>query len=298
MGLVKPPELKKGSLICLVAPARGYNDQAAFLASIKIIERYGYKVLQGKYLDATRQYFAGDEGQRLKDLQWALDHPDAEAIFCYRGGFGTSKLLDQLDFTEFSKYPKWVLGYSDITALHTRLNSLGFQSIHSEMPLNFGKAPKDSLITLFKILDGEGYTFGFQPEINTFQQVEVKGQLIGGNLTVLAEQVGCKLFYPNQQDSTILFLEDCHEPIYRIDRAFTQVRRSGLLKHCKAIMLGEFTKISNPEKYPSSLIEIFQEAEIPLIGFFPSGHAKLNLALPLGREVSILQQDKQVVVKF
>ncbi|MFO7842959.1 MAG: LD-carboxypeptidase [Bacteroidales bacterium] len=300
--MITPPNLKPGDTIGIVAPARKI-EKSDIEAAVKIFEQWGLYIVFGKNLFNQERQFAGTDIERANDLQFMLDDPNIKAIICARGGYGTIKVLPHLDFSRFIKNPKWIVGYSDITALHAHLNqNLGVKTIHGIMPLNF---PRDSIQnraikTLKKALWGNpgDYVVSSHP-FN--RKGEVTGKLVGGNLSVLYSISGSK--YDINMKGKILFIEDLDEYLYHIDRMMMNLKYSGKLENLKGLVVGGMTGMNdNTVAYGRTAYEIIQEAvdeyHYPVCYHFPAGHIPDNLALVLGATVELNITGEGARVKF
>jgi muramoyltetrapeptide carboxypeptidase len=231
-----PKSLTKGDTIAILSTARKIR-QDELAASIAIIQSWGYKVQLGKTIGASQNQFAGDDALRSADVQWAMDDDSIAAIWCARGGYGTVRIVDSLDFAKYTKHPKWLIGYSDITVLHNHLCSLGVTSIHGQMCLELDKRTQESRDTIRGILSGnfKGITHNAVGE-NFRRNGEAKGILIGGNLSVLYAILGST----SEVDFTgkILIIEDLDEMLYHIDRMMQNLKRRGLLAKIAGLIVG------------------------------------------------------------
>ncbi|MGF1636351.1 MAG: LD-carboxypeptidase [Cyclobacteriaceae bacterium] len=287
---IKPPFLKTGDRIIILAPASKVKSEYIETAH-KVFTDWGLKVEYGAHLFSENYKYAGLDNQRLLDLQMALDDNDIKAIICGRGGYGTTKIVDQLDIANFKHNPKWVLGFSDITALHSRIYNAGFQSLHGIMPSFFHhEGISKSLKSLHDALFGVDQTIPSAPHILN-RHGKAAGNLVGGNLALLAHMVGT----PTDIDTSdcILFLEDVGEPLYNIDRMMLQLRRSGKLKAIKGFICGQFSELKEtPETYGKNANEIILEhlegLSIPVCFDFPVGHVALNYTLPVGAKAALM----------
>jgi muramoyltetrapeptide carboxypeptidase len=289
--MITPAILKKGDKIGIVAPARKIQ-MSEIEASIKVFERWGLEVELGKNIFAQHQQFAGTDEQRASDLQEMFDNPEIKAIVCARGGYGTIKTLKHIVFDEFIKNPKWIIGYSDVTALHAHLNqNLGIKTIHGIMPFNFPKdtSENESIKSLKKALFGEPLNYEIEGnDLNRLGKAE--GELIGGNLSVLYSLAGTE--YDINTDGKILFIEDLDEYLYHIDRMMMNLRHGGKLKNLKALIVGGMSDMNdNIVPYGKSANEIIVDAvreyNYPVCFGFPVGHLKTNLALALGSVIKL-----------
>ncbi len=280
--MISPPSLKKGDTIGLVAPARKISEQELKA----IIENRGYKVMKGKYLFASENQFAGSDKQRAANLQQLLENPVAKAVFAVRGGYGSVRIVDKIDFEPLLKNPKWLVGYSDFTVFHNHLINLGLQSLHATMPLNFSDNTPEALNSLFDTLEGKipYYRFISHP-LN--RKGNTTGMLVGGNLSVLYSLMGSHSF----PDTTgmILFLEDLDEYLYHTDRMMVALKRAGILKNLAGLIIGGMTKMNdNATPFGKTAEEIIRESveeyHFPVAFGFPAGHQPDNRALIMGAE--------------
>ena len=277
--MITPIFLTKGSKIALVAPARKIGrDEIA--AAVKWIEEKGFFAVYDDRLFAEYHQLAGDDDFRAGVLQDYLDRDDIDAIFCVRGGYGTIRIVDKLDFTKFAKHPKWIVGYSDVTVLHAKMQQLGYQSIHGTMPINFEKNTKEALESLYETLVGQ------HQMVNGFlATLGMTGQVVGGNLSVLYSMLGSDLF--PETDGKILFIEDLDEYLYHIDRMMMGLKRAGKLANLKALLVGAFSDMhDNTIPFGMTAKEIIfekvKEYGYPIIWDVSSGHIDNNLAIVLG----------------
>ncbi len=274
-----PNYLKKGSKIALVAPARKIErDEIA--AAVKWIEEKGFVAVYDDRLFAEYHQLAGDDDFRASVLQDYLDRDDIDAILCVRGGYGTIRIVDKLDFKKFEKHPKWIVGYSDVTVLHAKMQQLGYQSIHGTMAINFEKNTPEALESLYDALTGKWNA------VETHSRASLHNvPIIGGNLSVLYSMLGSDLF--PETDGKILFIEDLDEYLYHIDRMMMGLKRAGKLANLKALLVGAFTDMhDNTIPFGMTAKEIIfekvKEYGYPVIWDYPAGHVDNNLAIVLG----------------
>lgn len=277
---MKTPEyLKKGSKIALVTPARKIGrDEIA--AAVKWIEEKDFEAVYDDRLFAEYHQLAGNDDFRASVLQEYLDRDDIDAILCVRGGYGTIRIVDKLDFTKFVKHPKWIVGYSDVTVLHAKMQQLGYQSIHGTMAINFEKNTKEALETLYKALVGKHQTDG-----GFLATLGMTGQVVGGNLSVLYSMLGSDLF--PETDGKVLFIEDLDEYLYHIDRMMMGLKRAGKLANLKALLVGAFTDMhDNTIPFGMTAKEIIfekvKEYGYPVIWDYPAGHIDDNRTIIFG----------------
>lgn len=277
---MKTPEyLKKGSKIALVAPARKIGCDE-IVAAVKWIEEKDFEAIYDDRLFAEYHQLAGNDDFRASVLQEYLDRDDIDAILCVRGGYGTIRIVDKLDFTKFVKHPKWIVGYSDVTVLHAKMQQLGYQSIHGTMAINFEKNTKEALETLYKALVGKHQTDG-----EFLATLGMTGQVVGGNLSVLYSMLGSDLF--PETDGKVLFIEDLDEYLYHIDRMMMGLKRAGKLANLKALLVGAFTDMhDNTIPFGMTAKEIIfekvKEYGYPVIWDYPAGHIDDNRTIIFG----------------
>jgi len=286
--MITPPYLQKGDTIAIVATARKHIDDDLKLAK-EFLENWGLKVVVGSSIGLDQNQLAGTDEDRAKDFQKQLNNPNIKAIWCVRGGYGTVRMVDLLDFTTFKTHPKWIIGFSDVTVLHSHLNTLGFESIHGMMPVNIPRATPEAKESLRKALFGESlsYAIPFDP-MNKLGKA--KGELVGGNLSILYSLFGSE----SAIDCTdkILFLEDLDEYLYHIDRMMMNLKRNGCLESLKGIVVGSMTKMKdNDIPWGKNALQIIEEVtktyNIPVVYNFPAGHIPDNRALIFGRQVTL-----------
>lgn len=295
--MIKPPPLKSGDKVALVAPAKTL-EKSYLQQAVETVGNFDVEVIRGNALDQQHFQFAGTDEQRLTDLQRVLDDEHIKAIFCLRGGHGTYRLLHKLNFTRFSRYPKWIIGFSDITYLHVRIQQIGFCSLHGAMPMNYARHNEETepVNTIKQILQHEAITYDITPNpLNKTGQTQ--GIIVGGNLSVL---YGLQAT-PYELDTThkILFLEDVGESLYHIDRMMMNMLYSGKLDRLKGLVIGEFNQLKDEKKdYGMSAYEIIQEKvkpfNYPVLFGFPAGHMPRNLAFCLGSQIRMDVNDQSV----
>ncbi len=301
--LTKPTYLKSGDTIAIVAPAGILKNKEPIEKAIKLVESWGLHVILGKHLFGSNFHFSGTDTERTEDFQSALDNKTVKAIWCGRGGYGTVRIIDRLDFTKFKTNPKWIIGYSDITVLHSHLHTLGYETLHAMMPVNMKVKKEDRLKTVKtfkKALFGKklNYKIASSPynKLGT-----AKGQLVGGNLSILQSLLGSVSSINTK--GKILFIEDVGEYLYSIDRMIYALKRSGYFKNCNGIIVGGMTNIKdNSTPFGQTVEEIVLEAtkefDFPILFDFPAGHDKDNRAIFLGREIEMKIGKKHAIVKF
>jgi len=301
--LIKPAYLKSGDTIAIVAPAGILKNKEPIEKAIKLVESWGLHVILGKHLFGSNFHFSGTDTERTEDFQSALDNKTVKAIWCGRGGYGTVRIIDRLDFTKFKTNPKWIIGYSDITVLHSHLHTLGYETLHAMMPVNMKVKKEDRLKTVKtfkKALFGK--KLNYKIASSPYNKLGIaKGQLVGGNLSILQSLLGSVSSIDTK--GKILFIEDVGEYLYSIDRMIYALKRSGYFKNCDGIIVGGMTNIKdNSTPFGQTVEEIVLEAtkefDFPILFDFPAGHDKDNRAIFLGREIEMKVGKKHAVVKF
>ena len=297
---MQPNPIQKGDTVGLLALACKV-DFEILRPAIELMENvWGINVILGESLTSEYHQFAGTDTVRANDFQMMLDNPEIKAIFSARGGYGSSRLLDFIDFTVFQKQPKWVVGFSDITAVHCHIHTLHIESLHATMPKLFlQEGGMESLESLRKILFGEDVNYKIEPHKSNRLGVG-EGQIIGGNLAILTHVIGSKSDI--NYDGKILFLEDINEYLYNIDRMMIQLKRSGKLQNLAGLIVGSFSdNQDNDVPFGKTANEIIQEAvadyDFPVCYGFPVGHEVNNWAMPCGREMSLLVEEYGVSLK-
>lgn len=294
-----PPFLKKGDKIAIVAPASTIPNELE--DAIKLLEFWGLRVVIGASVSASFHQFAGDDASRARDFQRMLDDDSVKAIIAARGGYGTVRIIDQLDFTKFEIGPKWIIGFSDVTVLHSHIQALyGIPTIHGQMPLTIPDATRSSLGTLKKALFGEELEYSYRTELGS-RGGEAEGVLIGGNLAILVSVSGSA----SEVDYTgkILFIEDVGEYYYAVDRMLRMLKRAGKLEKLKGIIVGGFTAMKDKTvPFGSSVQEIVldlvKEYNYPVATDFPAGHIDNNQALVFGKNVTLRVQEQIVTLTY
>ena len=269
--------------------------------AVALLQSWGLEVVLGQTVTASYHQFAGDDELRAKDLQRFIDDDSVKAIVAARGGYGTVRMIDKVDFSCFVKNPKWLVGFSDITVLHTHLfANYGMQTIHGQMPVNIPDASARSLDTLRKALFGEELTYEFTS--HTANRVgDSSGLLIGGNLSLLVAVSGSvsDIDYTGK----VLFIEDVGEYLYSIDRMLRCLDRAGKLKNLAGLVVGGFTDVKDNDipfgqTVPEIIMDIVQQYNYPVCFDFPAGHIPDNCSLILGRSVTLSVGEQHSLLTF
>jgi muramoyltetrapeptide carboxypeptidase len=299
--MVQPPFLRSGDTVSIVAPGRKLDEEAV-IASVSVLKSWGLNVFTGHNLFSTKHsYLSGTDEERLADVQQALDDSSVQAIICARGGYGTTRILDKLDFSGFLKNPKWICGFSDVTALHLKLQSLNVQSIHSIMPVLFSRKDSgNSVESLQNLLFGKPDALTAET-FNHNKSGNCSGELIGGNLSLLTDSLGT--LSEVHTDNRILIIEEIDEYAYRLDRMLVQLKRAGKLKNLAGLIIGHMTDINEGElPFGESVSEIIlnhvREYAYPVAFNFPTGHENPNLAWIQGAKGQLSVTDKKSILSF
>jgi len=300
--MITPPYLQPGDKIAIAATARKISEQEVQPA-IDMFKKWGLEVVLAENLFNGYHQFAGTDRQRTIGLQECFDNPEVKAVICARGGYGTVRIIDAIDFTPFCKNPKWIIGYSDATVLHSHIHTnLGMETLHATMPVNFPSdgSENESTETLRKALFGEKLSYSIKTG-NLSRQGKATGILTGGNLSMIYSLLGS----PSDIDTEgkILFIEDLDEYLYHIDRMMMNLKRGGKLAHLAALIVGGMNKMNdNTIPFGKTAEEIIAEAvsgySYPVCFGFPAGHLDDNLALILGRNIRLTIDGQQTAVEF
>ncbi|MGY6562271.1 MAG: S66 peptidase family protein [Luteibaculaceae bacterium] len=293
MPSLHPAPLKKGDTVQIISTARKISEPEIAFA-VNFLQDKGFEVSFGEHLFAEHNQFAGTTQQRVSDFQKAIENPKVKAILCARGGYGTVKLLNHINFEPLVKNPKWIIGYSDVTALHAHINSnFKIATLHASMPINFETNTPEALKTLVNTLEGKAETLEFAPDHGQING-EAKGILFGGNLSVLYSLLGSNSF--PKIEGGILFLEDLDEYLYHVDRMITALDRSGIFKTIRGLVVGSFTKMhDNTVPFGSTAKEIIlstvEPYAFPVVFNCPAGHIDDNRALIFGKMITLRATD-------
>ena len=283
-----PPYLTKGDTVGILATARKI-DKATIEPAIKLLKSWGLNVVVGKTVGLDNDQLAGQDWQRATDFQDMLDNPAISAIWCAKGGYGTVRMIDRIDFTKFKKKPKWFIGFSDATVLHSHINNMDIATLHGIMAISVAHATPDAIETFRKSLFGEKLAYSI-PAHKFNKTGTASGELVGGNLSVLYSIVGSRSEVDYK--GKILFIEDLDEYLYHIDRMMMNLERNGYFKNVKGIIIGGMTKMrDNDIPWGHDALEIIQditkEYKIPICFNFPAGHITDNRALVFGKEITM-----------
>jgi muramoyltetrapeptide carboxypeptidase len=297
-----PPYLQKGDTIGLVCPA-GYMSLEKAQTCINVLQDWGYKIKIGKTLGSDSQnYFSGNDEERLDDFQQMLDDDEVKAILCARGGYGIGRIIDRIKFKKFAAHPKWIIGFSDVTVLHCHIHSnYKISTLHAPMAAAFNDEgyKNESVLSLKNALAGNKIKYECAAhELN--KKGEAIGELIGGNLSLLAHVIGAASDIKTK--GKILFMEDVGEYLYHIDRMISQLKRSGKLEKLAGLIIGGFTEMKDTERpFGKEVYEIISDAvkefDYPVCFGFPVSHGKDNYALKTGLGYKLSVRKNKIVLE-
>lgn len=296
-----PTYLQNGDTIAIAAPARKISEEELWPA-VNFLKQAGFNVYYDERLFAQHHQFAGDETVRASYIQSLLDNPEIKAIWCARGGYGSVRVIDRLNFSSFIKNPKWIVGYSDVTVFHNHLNrNYDIATLHATMPVNvhedmFNQPSCQSLLAALR-----GEKLCYQLESHPLNRVgNFSAQVVGGNLSMLYSLLGS----PSDIDTAgkVLFIEDLDEYLYHIDRMMSNLERNGKLSHLAGLLVGHFSDMhDNQISYGKTAEEIVSEHceayDFPVIFNFPAGHLSDNRAIRMGTEMTCKCIENNIIIE-
>jgi muramoyltetrapeptide carboxypeptidase len=299
--MIQPPFLKHGSTVGIIAPARKLDEDVAQKAKA-LLESWGLRVVLGKHLFTNEHsYLSASDEHRRMDFQRMLEDEKIEAIFCARGGYGSTRIIDQLNFEPLLRKPKWIIGFSDITSIHLQLNKLGIHSLHGTMPVLFtSDEQKRSVEALRSLLFGRMESIAV-PYDSSNKQGNARGQLIGGNLSLLIDSLGTGTELDTR--NKILVMEDVGEYFYKIDRMVMHLKRAHKLSDLAGLVVGHFTDITEStlafgETVKQIILYHTREYNYPIAFNFPIGHYQPNLPFVHGAQVKLVLDDQQSTLTY
>lgn len=299
-----PDYLKAGDSVAIVAPSGVLKNKTREInQAVALLKSWGLNPIVGKNVHNQNGHFAGTDAERVLDFQQALDNPNIKAIWCARGGYGTVRILDKIDYTKFKQSPKWLIGYSDITALHNELHNEGYQTIHAIMCTSLTEdltEIQDNLSSFKNAIFGKPLSYTFEGSSSN-KTGAVTAPLVGGNLTLLHTMLGSKTSI--NTDGKILFIEEIGEYAYHIDRMLQSLKRAGYFEGLKGIMVGDISRVrKNTTEFGLTIEEIILDAvaeyDFPVAFNAPVGHEKDNRALILGATVELKVTKEQSSIIF
>ncbi|HLV51867.1 MAG TPA: LD-carboxypeptidase [Flavobacterium sp.] len=294
-----PSYLKPGDQVGIICTARSFSAEEAKPA-MELLTSWQLKPVLGNTIGANTHQLGGTDEQRAEDLQQMLDNPEIKAIWIARGGYGTVRIIDKIDFSIFIQHPKWVIGFSDITVLHNHIHNLGVATLHAIMPFSVPKATNNAKETLYKALFGTSYNFQITSDSYN-KKGKSEGLLVGGNLSIIYSLLGSVSSIDTS--GKILYLEDLDEYLYHIDRMFYNLKRNGYFNHLNGLIIGGMTDMhdnSIPFGFDVKQIvtDLLQEYDFPVCFDFPAGHLPDNRALKLGTKISLEVKKEETIINY
>jgi len=288
--VIAPAYLKEGDTIALIAASR-FIEQNMLERAVTFFKQFNFQVICGPHILSKNHQFAGTDQERAQDLNWALENEEVKAIVFFRGGYGAAKIIDLVNWELLTQQPKWLVGYSDVTAIHQHANNLGVQTLHATMPIHLAETDEESILSFHAMIEAlKGESIEYYLESDMEEHKPIKGEIVGGNLSVLYSLMGSNS--EMNWDNKILFLEDLDEYLYHIDRMMNAFSRAGKLSALKALLVGSFKDMhDNTIPFGADAEEIVQhygkKYKIPVFYGMPCGHEKLNIPVICGAKVII-----------
>ena len=297
--MLKPKHLSPGDKVAIVCTAR-FAQSESLNAAIELLKKWQLNPVLGNSIGIKHHQFGGTDLQRTEDLQCQINDTEIKAIWCAKGGYGTARILDAIDFKPLLRQPKWIIGYSDVTALHLHLQNLGLVSLHAQMPVDIEHKSTKTIDSLKQSLFHKPFNIHYKSKFPS-KHGKAQGEIIGGNLSVLYSVLGSSS-EPNFSNK-ILFLEDLDEYLYHIDRMMLNLYRRGLLHKIKGLVIGGMNKMNDNaipfgKKVYQIIDEYVSELKIPVAYDCPVGHDFDNLALTLGAEIKLEVNNNQVLIEY
>ncbi|MDA7549820.1 LD-carboxypeptidase [Flavobacteriaceae bacterium] len=297
--MIRSNYLQKGDTVAIVSTARKVFEKE-LIPALSILKNWKLNVVLGTSIEAEEHQFAGNDKLRASDFQEMLDNPKIKAIWCARGGYGTIRMLDLLDFSNFKNNPKWIIGYSDVTVLHSHLHQLGFETLHAQMPVSIETKTAACIQSLKNSLFGNNNNIIIPSEASNVTG-NAKGVVVGGNLSMLYSLCGSSSSISTK--GKILFIEDLDEYLYHIDRMLQNLKRNGMLDQLEGLIIGGMTQMhDNDIPFGQSteeiILSICNDYNYPIVFNFPAGHIDDNRALILGRKAELIISKTETILTF
>lgn len=301
---IKPPNLKKGDTIAILSPASYLKDSIhAVTNALDTLKSWGLNYKLYPHVFDRDHRFAGSDKERAIDFQKAINNSNIKAIWCARGGYGSVRIIDKLHLENLENNPKWIIGYSDVTAIHNMLHNFGIQSIHGIMPVNFMDTISDNHLAIKSFKNSLfGIENSYTIKSSKFnKRGNVNGVLVGGNLSLLESMLGSKTSIDTSDK--ILFIEDIGEYTYRIDRMLYSLKRAGYFENCKGLIVGGFSSLKENDPpfcdgIESLILELLKEYKFPIVFNFPTGHITDNRTMIIGTNVNLKVGKENSTLEF
>ena len=297
--MIRPNYLQKGDTVAIVSTARKVSKKE-LIPALAILKNWKLNVVIGNSIEAEEHQFAGNDKLRASDFQEMLDNPKIKAIWCARGGYGSVRMVDLLDFSNFKNNPKWIIGYSDVTVLHSHLHQLGFETLHAQMPVSIETKTAACIQSLKNSLFGKNTNITIPSEASNVAG-NAKGVVVGGNLSMLYSLCGSSSSISTK--GKILFIEDLDEYLYHIDRMLQNLKRNGMLDQLEGLIIGGMTKMNDNDipfgqSAEEIILSICDDYNYPIVFNFPAGHLDDNRALILGRKAELIISKTETILTF
>jgi muramoyltetrapeptide carboxypeptidase len=297
--MIIPPFLKQGDTVGIICTARKFTVEETTPA-VELLKSWGLSVKLGKTIGLDNHQLGGSDDERASDFQAMINDPEIKAIWCARGGYGTVRMIDKIDFKPLLKNPKWVIGFSDVTVLHSHIHQLGLATIHAIMPFSVTRTQLSSILALKETLFGHKVEYQIPASIEN-KSGNATGILVGGNLSIIYSLLGSTSSIETKDK--ILFIEDLDEYLYHVDRMLMNLKRNGYFSQLKGLIVGGMTDMHDNEipygmNEKQIILDIVKEYDFPVVFDFPAGHIQDNRALLLGKEVSLQADKNQVIFNY
>lgn len=301
MTQIQPRVLQKGDVVAIVSTARKISREE-IKPAIDLLTSWGLVPKIGNTIGNECHQFSGTDIARAKDIQTMLDDEEVKAIWCARGGYGTIRIIDLLDFEQFKKQPKWIIGYSDVTVLHLHIHNMGIKSIHATMPINVKTNTPEALNSLKQVLFEGAYSLRYEDMSNSYNRLGIaQGTMIGGNLSIVYSVLGSKTSITTK--NKILFIEDLDEYLYHIDRMLMNMKRNGYFEDLVGLVVGGMTDMHDNaipfgKNAKEIILDVLKEYNFPICFDYPAGHIHNNTSLIFGTTTTLKVVANEVSVTF